>query len=557
MKQRLAAAAAWLPSCLLPTLWLALIAAWGLLLSLRALEHVAPEDSLAASAPLKDLDWLQALRPYYAIVFWTAAGVAVAVLALLITCWTRDFAGRHAVAAESAHHARRQAARAAWMTWVVCLALSGVLVGTSRYFESAAGGATKTLPPGLFDAATVALLLVVGWLLGRLLALRLGDLPLAPAGSAADGSAKFLTLGPSSAKRSKLLRRRDLRASFGIALGSWLRKYGARLGAIFLLAFVAAFAIPDGRPDWTDVFLGSRALTDWLRDTRTAPRPELLALTAVCLKSALAAVAACGAAVLLRIASGRQPMVDVSGFRRQALLIAAGLACVIVSAGIGRQPLVNPFDSPREGLLFAGALVVTMAALFPAILLTGLLLRRDFRAACTSVRYVGYARYREFDVRRYPSRGELALWTLLLFPIYPLLRGLRGGSAAVQRLAIMTASATVLAGAAWAIHDLQPWGQTWAQLGLALLAAAWVYVGGRRAGLRLSEALGFIVRILRWPRRVVTALAVAACLVAAAWPLALDAEGRAAAIEACRRDADQPAELRLLNWALESRRDAH
>ena len=56
-----------------------------------------------------------------------------------------------------------------------------------------------------------------------------------------------------------------------------------------------------------------------------------------------------------------------------------------------------------------------------------------------------------------PRRAEFALWTLLLFPLYPYLRWLRPPRARAQYWTLTLLSAVVIGVLTWAVNELEVW----------------------------------------------------------------------------------------------------
>jgi hypothetical protein len=244
---------------------------------------------------------------------------------------------------------------------------------------------------------------------------------------------------------------------------------------IYLLVWAATLlAIPDTRIALQAIAANELSREIW-RDILT------IAISPWGIRAALIAAAACGLAVIWRLMMGGRPLVDPRRFQLQALLVTALLAMAGTLAWFQTIDFVGGAWRVPVGVAF-----FALVALLPLVLVTSLSLRRDFQRRCSSVKLVGFARYEEFDVARYPRPAEFALWTLLLFSVYPLLSCISRRAASFALLMMLSAAA--LGAGAWAVWrfvDLEAL-PIWPELGLALLIAVWVFLGVRRVALQAS-----------------------------------------------------------------------
>ncbi|MCH8923298.1 MAG: sulfatase-like hydrolase/transferase, partial [Planctomycetes bacterium] len=231
----------------------------------------------------------------------------------------------------------------------------------------------------------------------------------------------------------------------------------SRLGLIYLLgcAAVLAFAVQEHYRFWDENLNGNYHYQQFFASEAEIDQAKLVFVSTSLLFASLAALAGCAGWLILRLVSrsGESTAADPgrAAMRRQALVLASLWAVALM---VPWQIKLRGEIIAEEGWIMpAVTLLFTVAALTPMLLACRLMMQRDFDWC--RVRKQGAPNDSTGNVTAhgssgfYPSPGDFALWTTLLFPIYPLLRPLRALPMGVFWLAITVLTVAVVAPLTW------------------------------------------------------------------------------------------------------------
>ncbi len=317
-----------------------------------------------------------------------------------------------------------------------------------------------------------------------------------------------------------------------------------RLGAAYLIgcAAVVIYAVLEHKDFWN--YEKTRYnFRPFFQDDEIAMADMVLYSTSM-LFASIAAWAGCVGLMVLHWLSraGRRAglAMTITDCRRQAWLLGALWAGV---TGVPWQmKILLEIQAERGWILPAVILFFTTAALTPVLLASCLMMKRDFDEVCARVHQLDP----DAAAQVYPRRSEFALWALLFFPVYPLLRVFRIGGGRPQRaravmhhLVLMLLTGGLICGLMWAVNTVDAWYDfddwrgmmekaqfPFLQVFASLLAGCAVYLSVR-------TLYGWGFDLVRWPRwrvlrwttlsgawsaRILAVAAALACCVAATWP---------------------------------------
>jgi arylsulfatase A-like enzyme len=230
-----------------------------------------------------------------------------------------------------------------------------------------------------------------------------------------------------------------------------------RLGLIYLLgcAAVLAFAVEDHYRFWDPELNNNYHYRQFFASEAEVDQAKLVFVSTSLLFASLAAVAGCAGWLVLRLASRNGKTLDsdsnadsnAAALRRQVLVIAALWAIVLMVPW--QVKLRDEIVAEQGWIMPAVTLLFTIAALSPMLLACRMMMQRDFDW-CLARRH-GSALNSGCDGLRglHASLGDFTLWTTLLFPIYPLLRGLRTSPPGMFWLTLTTITGMVVVQLSW------------------------------------------------------------------------------------------------------------
>jgi arylsulfatase A-like enzyme len=537
--------------------WLLLLVACAVLIVFRGIKN----SSVAQMIQFQDVPLLHWFNQNYASVYDLAAVTAgTLVLVQSLVCF---LVVRRAMVLEEAGLRNvpggvRGLAITGWGAWLASLLLATATLVASDYVSPEDGTSVIVPPTRPLDWLAVVAAGAGGVLLVQWIA-RLWDdrLPLDETlGTTADqaGMAPPLDTSPLAEDEASVQPARG----WGTAL--------VALGVVYLLccASIVVYAWRDHVRFWDIKENGGFDYGRFFLPEESAQADLVLYSTSL-LFASIAASLGCLAYLALRWLVRSRHRQGTSGVARLALLVALVWAVV---GGVPWQARLWPEIRAENGWIMpAVILVFSVAGLAPLILVSGLMLRRDFLEAALRVRYVGFTRSVTVDAQRCPRPIELALWMLLLFPVYPYLRFFRLPWARANYTWLMLMAATLVAGGTLLVNKVDEWFtfEDWRSMlrvgqlpslrvFLSLLSAAWLYACGRRlirwkAGLlrewltwpsrasraidewvgaprlltpmvRLTESAstGRLATWIHWPARLTIVLAAGVCLTFALWP---------------------------------------
>jgi len=481
----------------LSLLWFALVVLLGLLTCFRRLKSAG----IANMFDFKDVPLLQFFDTHYHYLYWVLAGMGVALLlALAFIC------RGHGRRTGSANEGVGGTTGRPW-TCVALIASVATFVGlgllASRYSFLGESSIPDLESTGVIEWILVVLSWVTAYLITR-------------------------TIAPQenwgSDEQFPLRRQKP-----GLPI---------RLGTAYLLgcASVFIYAALDHLEFWDPQRNGGYDYRPFFREGEI-PSANLVLYSTSLLFASVAALGGCACQLVFRRISRWESKSELAlttgDCRRQAVLLSLTWSGVL---GIPWQVKILEEIRAEQGWLLPGVvLVFSAAALLPVMYVSCLMLKRDFDESCAE-RYSGDP---DTATEDYPRRSEFALWTLLLFPLYPYLRWLRINSPRVRYVVLMVLTAGLIAALTYLVNqadelfDFDDWRNMmkraqfpFLQVFMSLVAVWCVYVFGRtvyRWGspwLRghLSRLGSRPVGILRLLTRCVVLALAAAYLTLATWP---------------------------------------
>ncbi len=549
--------------------WLVMVSACAVLIVFRGIKNSA----IAQMIQFKDVPLLHWFDQEYESFYGLAAALAgTLVMVQAVTCF---MAVRRALVMEGAGLRKvpggvRRLAIIGWGAWLSSLVLAAATLFASVY-QSTDDGASLTIPrTGPLDWLAVVAAGVGGWLLVQWIARLWHDRIPTDDALRAGGHDTGQGAGPPPQLDTSPLAEDCIPRRTASRWGSGL----VALGTVYLLccASVFVYAYREHRRFWDITQNGGFDYQQFFLPDEI-PQADLVLYSTSVLFASLAASLGCAAYVVLRGLLRGTHREATSGIARLALLVALVWAVV---GGVPWQVKLWPEIRAEGGWIMPAVILVFATAGFaPLILVSGLMLRRDFLATGMCLRYAGFTPTVTVDPRRFPRPIEMALWMLLLFPIYPYLRFFRWPWARANYASLMLLAAALVAGGTWRVNKFDEWFtfEDWRsmlragqlpslQVFLSLLSGAWVYACARRlagstAGVlpasvawlgrasraiddwqgrprALTPALRFfsgarrvsgraaarlrLVAWIHWPGRVALVLVAGCCLAFATWP---------------------------------------
>ena len=434
-----------------PWRWYPLALAWAalalLVCGLTAFRAVLFSD-VARMIDMRDVPLLHFLDVNYGAVFWTTFAVAIVFVALLIREWQLLVERR-----PRSWRDVRSSVVSLRGSIVVALVLSylGIALISSRYGRLDEGGSIDLVHVGFADWLVVFLVAASAWSLGALLSSR---------ACAFEGGVPGGDRAPT-------------RPLF-------------RLAVVYLLSSfsVAVFAVVEHLAFWNPAANGGYDFAPFFLVTERGDA-DLVLFSTSALFSSFAALLGCTGYVLFQLLSraGRDTGFGVAGVDVQRFAVLTTLLWTFAVAVPWQVKILPEIRAEGGWLMPCVVLAHMLAALGPLAFVSLAMMKRDFETMAS----VG-------GQSTLPRRSELALWTFLLFPVYPLLRGLLLRTRRLRVAALMASAVTVLAAATWMVHriealyDFDDWRGMLREAQLpflrvffALLSAYLFYLVGRRA----------------------------------------------------------------------------
>jgi arylsulfatase A-like enzyme len=433
-----------------PWRWYPLTLVWAALASLvsalTAFRAVLFSD-IAQMIDMSDVPMLHFLDQHYGEVYWTTVAVAVVFVVLLVREWRLLVGSRLTSWREvlSSPASRRGAI-------VVGLVLGylGIALIASRFSRAPDGGPVDLIRVGVAEWLVVVLVAICAWCLGALLSSH---------SDALEGGVP----GGDRAPRRPL---------FCLAIVYLLSSFSV---AIYAFVEHVQFWDPEanGGYHYEQFFVGAE---------RTSADFVLFSTSA--LFSSIAALIGClGFLAFQRLSrAGRKTDLEFAGADVRRFAVLATLLWTF-STAIPWQAKILPEIRAEDGWLMPCLVLAhTLAALGPLAFVSLAMMKRDFETGVEGD-----------EGALSPRRSEFAIWSFLLFPVYPLVRFLlprsRNG-----RFAVLTASTAVVLGTAtWLVNrvedlfDFDDWRGMIKEAQLpflrvlfALLSAYLIYLIGRR-----------------------------------------------------------------------------
>ena len=246
--------------------------------------------------------------------------------------------------------------------------------------------------------------------------------------------------------------------------------------------------------------------------------------------------------------------------RRQSILLS--LTWVGVALVPWQTRILPEIEAHQAWIFPVQVLGLAFVGLTPLVFVSGLLMKSDFDEI--------YQGTTQPDHRLpYPRRSEFALWNLLLFPFYPLLRLVRRPNPWVNYFVLIYASAGSIAAASWAVswairwYDFPDWRGMLEvaqfpsfRVFLALLTAFLCYLALRFLGRRNEDrtrhsSLGIVRNMVPFGLLLI-------CLVFSSWPLwGWGRISQNVFARASEYNSQHEFELRFLHWLLDWDRDGY
>jgi len=482
----------------LSLLWFALVVLLGLLTCFRRLKSAG----IANMFQFDDVPLLRFFDTHYEYLYWALPAMGLALLTPIV--WScGQFHRQSRLTAERVSPAERHRF---WMyTGLVAsmVAFVGLGMWVSRYSNSGESSIPDLEPTGISEW----ILVVLSWVTAYLMTRAIG----AQEGGYAD-------------VRLPLRHRKS-----GLPI---------RMGTAYLLgcASVFIYAALDHLEFWDPQRNGGYDYRPFFQEGEI-PTANLVLYATSLLFATVAALGGCAGQLVFHRISRRGSRMGLAmttdDCRRQAVLLSVTWSGVL---GIPWQiKILGEIRAENGWLLPAVVLVFSAAALLPMMHVCCSMLKRDFDEA-SQAKHAGNP---DAATEDYPRRSEFAFWTLLLFPLYPYLRGLRVRKPRVHYVVLMVLAAALVAALTWLVNqadelfDFDDWRNMmkraqfpFLQVFMSLVAAWFVYVFARtvyrwfypRLRRRLPR-IGFnAARALRLSGRGVVLTLAAACLVLATWP---------------------------------------
>ena len=293
--------------------------------------------------------------------------------------------------------------------------------------------------------------------------------------------------------------------------------------------------------------------------------------------ASVAAIAGCVVLHLVRrTALGKNPgaaMSPIGEARRLVFLLAGSWAVAMM---VPWQIKIMPEIRAENGWIFpAVTLIFTTAALLPMMFVSLLMMMRDFENLAVNTRNKKGEEAPVF----LPRRSELAMFTFVLFPVYPLLRLVRFAGAEALYVTTLLAGGAAVRGLTWVgnkadkLFTFDDWRDMmksaqfpFMQVVFSMLAAYFVYLVGRRLLFAVASAVGKLLspsdrEKAKWFKilaRPVVLLATVASLALATWPFwgwhNVNKNVFARTAEFSHR---HDFELRFLHWIFDADRDGY
>jgi hypothetical protein len=483
--------------------WLIFMVLLGSLMLFRMLKT-------AGSAQLIQFEEIPLLHFFdvnYPTLLWSTAGLAVVVIAGL--AWACNLIGRHGFrwpGGELQSHSSRRRVRA----WLPGLAVLFVLIALleCRYSSGREAGGPDVEPMGAIGWLTVLLAAIVGSMMIR-------EVTFIPRGG-------FFSCPNTRTAQPRVV----------------------RLAIVFLFGFVATLieAIWAHWCFWSPASNGNHVYTVFFAAGELREANLVLYSTSMTLAS-LAAFAGCGSYLVFhrllpfyRSSAGVLSRRDC--FRTAGLL--AGLWTFVL--GVPWQIKILPEIRAEDGWIMPAVVLVCLwSGLGPLLAVNLVMLKSDFEGYSASRNSFTAAELSS----KLPRPSQYALWTLLLFPIYPCVRWLILGLQWIPRIRVrnrwrygllVLLSAGTIVALMYVVTCVTDWFEfddwrdmlrgaefPFLKVFLSLITAYFIYLIGRRLRetLRQTMSTGRFSHYLQWFPAFAHAIVLASacgCLIFASWP---------------------------------------